>query len=159
MKKLIAGQMAFGLPETLHESIRGYITDTAGAVVNYDVARVVSLRDFKADELLSAQLGGTGKTLRLTWSPERHFCSKSDAVNGKIDGQDPAHLLRVGTVVVDVDLTDPDVRPTENTTFKYNATTGQISDKAADQAFPAGTRVKFERDDAESGLTIISVQF
>lgn len=158
MNKLIAGKMAFGLPETLHESIRGYVTDNTGALIDYKVARVVSVRNFKTDEILSAQLGGTGKTLRLTWSPERHNSSACDTT-GNIDKQEPAHLLRVGTVVVDVDLTDPLVRPTENTVFKYNTTTGQISDKTADQAFPSGTRVKFERDDAESGLTIISIEF
>ena len=61
MNKLIAGKMAFGLPETLHESIRGYVTDNTGALIDYKVARVVSVRNFKTDEILSAQLGGTGK--------------------------------------------------------------------------------------------------
>jgi hypothetical protein len=158
MLKLSAGSMAFGLPDTLHESKRGYITDNTGALVDYKVARVVSIKQFKPEEIMRAEIGGTGQTLRLTWSPERHNSSACD-VSGNIDKQEPAHLLRVGTVVVDVDLTDPLVRPTEATVFKYNPTTGQISDKAADTAFPVGVRVKFEYDDPETKLTIVSVEF
>ncbi len=156
--KLLAGAMAFGLPDTLHESIRGYITNSAGELVDYQVARIVSLKTTAPDEILRAELGGTGARLRLTWSPERHNSSACDTT-GNIDKQEPAHLLRVGTVVVDVDLTDPLIRPSESTVFKYNATTGQITDKSSGTAFPAGTRVKFERDDAESGLTIVSIEF
>ena len=154
MAKILAGQMAYGLPDTLHESIRGYVTDNTGALLEYKMARVVTVKTNDASEILRTELGGTGPRLRVTWSPERS-CGSACGAEGTYDKNDPAYLLRVGAIGVDVDLTNPSVRPTESTVFRYNTTTGQISDKAADQAFPADVRVKFIFDDAESGVTAL----